>query len=239
MKKPELVEYRCGRSTVDGDVVKDICPDECAENDKDEEEEEVEDEDETGSGPDISAFITEDSSNVPSQESGRSGAEVGLIAASAVAVLALAIAVYIYTTTSKAKAKAKAEAETAEGAVLKKAGGSTAKLDETRVSISSGGSDDGTDNLFSGYASSSTFDEESCIDVGRSSSTNTENRSFSRSSSSAAMHKSRSFTLDEAANAHVQAIEAGAWPDDVMPFEAVEVSVTASKTVWHVVDLEK
>ena len=239
VKKPELVEYRCGRSTVDGDVVKDICPDECAENDKDEEEEEVEDEDETGSGPDISAFITEDSSNVPSQESGRSGAEVGLIAASAVAVLALAIAVYIYTTTSKAKAKAKAEAETAEGAVLKKAGGSTAKLDETRVSISSGGSDDGTDNLFSGYASSSTFDEESCIDIGRSSSTNTEGRSFSRSSSSAAMHKSRSFTLDETASAHVKAIEAGAWPDDVVPFEAVEVSVTASKTVWHVVDLEK
>jgi len=227
VKKPELVEYRCGRSAFDGVVVKDLCPDECADYG----------EDEIGSGPDISAFIAEDTTsvdNAPSQETGRSGSEIGLIAASAVAVLALAIAVYIYTTTSKAKA----EAEVAEGAGLEKAGGRTAKLDETRVSISSGGSDDGTDNLFSGYASSSTFDEESCIDVGRSSST--ESRSFSRSSSLAAMHKNRSFTLDEAANAHVQAIEAGAWPDDVVPFEAVEVSVTENnKTVWHVVDLAR
>ena len=227
VKKPELVEYRCGRSAFDGVVVKNICPDECADYG----------EDEIGSGPDISAFIAEDTTsvdNAPSQETGRSGSEIGLIAASAVAVLALAIAVYIYTTTSKAKA----EAEVAEGAGLEKAGGRTAKLDETRVSISSGGSDDGTDNLFSGYASSSTFDEESCIDVGRSSST--ESRSFSRSSSLAAMHKNRSFTLDEAANAHVQAIEAGAWPDDVVPFEAVEVSVTENnKTVWHVVDLAR
>ena len=203
----------------------------------DEEEEEAGTLPEIGSGPDISAFIAEDTTsvdNAPSQETGRSGSEIGLIAASAVAVLALAIAVYIYTTTSKAKA----EAEVAEGAGLEKAGGRTTKLDETRVSISSGGSDDDTDNLFSGYASSSTFDEESCIDVGRSSSM--ESRSSSRSTSLAAMHNSRRFTFDEAANAHVQAIEAGAWPDDVVPFEAVEVCVTEnSKTVWHVVDLAR
>ena len=227
VKKPELVEYRCGRTAFDGVVVKDLCPDECADYG----------EDEIGIGPDISAFIAEDTTsvdNAPSQETGRSGSEIGLIAASAVAVLALVIAVYIYTTTSKAKA----EVEVAENAGFEKAGGRTTKLDETRVSISSGGSDDGTDNLFSGYASSSTFDEESCIDVGRSSSM--ESRSFSRSTSLAAMHNSRRFTFDEAANAHVQAIEAGAWPDDVVPFEAVEVCVTEnSKTVWHVVDLAR
>ena len=30
VKKPELAAYRCGRTTFDGDVIKDICPDECA-----------------------------------------------------------------------------------------------------------------------------------------------------------------------------------------------------------------
>ena len=38
VKKPELTEYRCSRTTFDGDVVKDICPAECADSVDEEEE---------------------------------------------------------------------------------------------------------------------------------------------------------------------------------------------------------
>ena len=193
---------------------------------------ESQDEDEGGVGPDISAFIKETTyeRTAPSQTSGLNGIEIGLIAASAVAILALVVAVYIYATTHKAKTK-QANNEIYEDD-LEKDGGHNNKLDETRVSISSGGSDDGTDNLFSGYASSSTFDEESCIGRGRS---------FNRSSSAMS---SRSYSLNEAADAHSKAVEAGAWPDDVVPLEsveveAVEVTVTETKTIWHVVDMQR
>ena len=109
------------------------------------------------------------------------------------------------------------------------------------MSISSGGSDDGTDNLFSGYASSSTFDEESCIDVGGAGGAAGGGRSFNRSSSAVS---NRSYSLNEVADAHLKAVEAGAWPDDEVPLEsveveAVEVTVTETKTIWHVVDLQK
>ena len=196
-------------------------------------------EEEGGVGPDISAFIKETTyeGNAPGQTSSLNGIEIGLIAASAVAILALIAAVYIYATTSKAKAQ-QANAKIYEDD-FEKAGGHSTKLDETRVSISSGDSDDGTDNLFSGYASSSTFDEESCIDVGGGGAGR--GRSFNRSTSAMS---SRSYSLIEAADAHAKAVEAGAWPDDVVPLEsveveAVEVTVTETKTIWHVVDMQR
>jgi len=184
---------------------------------------------------DLSAFMKVEETPYDDQPptngtGGLTGAQIGLVASFAVALLAMGFAVYVYVTTPKKRAKMGAVSDGGDDDLEKAAhvARSSSRLDETRVSVSSSGdSDDG---------SSYTLDEESCI-------FRHDGHSATMDMSTIMSRNARRFTLNEAASAHAQAVEAGAWPDDVAPLEAVEVeavevTATDSKAIWHVVSLQ-
>mmetsp|Transcript_17158 Transcript_17158/g.37215 ORF Transcript_17158/g.37215 Transcript_17158/m.37215 type:complete len:634 (+) Transcript_17158:245-2146(+) len=159
-----------------------------------------------------------DSVSQLSQEQDLSGVEIGLISASVLAVVAVVVAAYVYITTARAR-----NGESLPPEPKRK----RTNLDETRVSFSSDSdtSQEGravspTTSLFSGYPSSSVEDTLP-VEVARKSS----------------MKRNRSFSMQEAAGGHIMAVEAGCFPDDVVPFGSIEVTVAQTKAKWHIIDV--
>ena len=153
-----------------------------------------------------------------SQEQGLSSIEIGLISASILAMFAVAIAAYVYITTARARNGDALPSEQKR---------KRTNLDETRVSFSSDSDSSReaaavspTASLFSGYPSSSA-DDTWPVEVVRKPS----------------MKRNRSFSIQEAAGGHIMAVEAGCFPDDVVPFGSIEVTIAQTKAKWHIIDV--